>query len=265
MIKLCVFADIHYIDIIPNWPVKRKLVEYADCLTDKLIEKINNEIKPNIVIFLGDFIQATNDKEQDKKNILHVWDKFSEIKCPYYTILGNHELKLVQSNKEILDLIGYKNATYSLDVEDYHLVFIGTDIYDEDKLYKTQYISNQDLEWLEEDLERNRNKKIVLFSHFGIAEDRNIKDNFWCYSEDGENLMLRNRDKLKKIIKNYNIKAVICGHQHWTKKIEEEGINYYLIGSLTENINSDGVPDGVYFIIELDDDMDIYEEHIKIK
>ena len=51
MIKLCVFADIHYIDIIPNWPVKRKLVEFADCLTDKLIEKINNEIKPNNLIY----------------------------------------------------------------------------------------------------------------------------------------------------------------------------------------------------------------------
>ena len=62
MIKLCVFADIHYIDIIPNWPVKRKLVEFADCLTDKLIEKINNEIKPNIVIFLGDFIQLDYEK-----------------------------------------------------------------------------------------------------------------------------------------------------------------------------------------------------------
>ena len=62
MLKLCVFADIHYIDIIPNWSVKRKLVEYADCLTDKLIEKINNEIKPNIVIFLGDFIQLDYEK-----------------------------------------------------------------------------------------------------------------------------------------------------------------------------------------------------------
>ena len=35
MLKLCVFADIHYIDEIPNWPVKRKLVEYADRLTEK--------------------------------------------------------------------------------------------------------------------------------------------------------------------------------------------------------------------------------------
>ena len=51
MIKICVFADIHYCDEIPNWPVKRKLVDYAEDLTNKLIDKINNEIKPDIVTY----------------------------------------------------------------------------------------------------------------------------------------------------------------------------------------------------------------------
>jgi len=66
-VKLCIFADIHYIDKIPNWPNKRKLVEYAECLTDKMIDKINNEINPDIVIHLGDLIQSSNDIEIDKK------------------------------------------------------------------------------------------------------------------------------------------------------------------------------------------------------
>ena len=265
MLKMCIFSDIHYIDTIPNWPVKRKLVEYADILINKLIDKINEEIKPDIVIHLGDLIQASDDLENDKNNIRHVWSLFERLNEPYYTLLGNHELKSVMSNKEILDVIGYERATFVVDIDDYHLVFIGTDINEEDEIYRTQYITDDDLKWLKNDLEKNNNKEIIIFSHFGIAEDKDIKDNFWCYSEDGENLMLRNRDKLKDILKNKNIKAVFCGHQHWTKKIEEDGINYYLIGSLTENINNDGVPDGVYFIVELDDDINIYEKHIRIK
>lgn len=67
MLKLCIFADIHYIDKIPNWTKKRKLVEYAECLTDEMIDKINNEINPDIVIHLGDLIQSSNDIEIDKK------------------------------------------------------------------------------------------------------------------------------------------------------------------------------------------------------
>lgn len=265
MLKLCIFSDIHYTDRIPNWSAKRKLVEYADSLTEKLIDKINNEIKPDIVIHLGDMIQASNDINIDKKNITHVWNLFKKIKKPYYTLLGNHELKSVQNNKEILDLINYKSATFSLDKFDYHLVFIGTDINNEDKLYKTHYISECDLEWLKNDLEINKDKKIIIFSHFGIAEDVNIKENFWCYSENGENLMLRNRTKLKELMQNKNIIAVFCGHQHWTKKIEEKGINYYMIGSLTENINDNGIPDGVYFEVEIEkENVRIIEKHLDI-
>ena len=107
--------------------------------------------------------------------------------------------------------------------------------------------------------------RAFLFSQFGIAEDINIKENFWCYSEDGENLMLRNREKLKELIKDKRIVAVFCGHQHWTKKIVENGINYYLLGSLTGNINNDGIPDGVYFEVEIfKDNVIVNEKHLKI-
>lgn len=265
MIKLCIFADIHYIDKIPNLPVKRKLMEYADELTRNLIDKINNEIKPDMVICLGDMIQASNDINTDKENIKYILNLFKKINKPYYIVLGNHELKSVKNNKEILDLIGYKSATYSLDVDDYHFVFVGTDINAEDKVCRTQYISENDLEWLKNDLEVNKDKKIIVFSHFGIAEDTNIKENFWCYSEDGENLMLRNRTKLKELMENKNIVAVFCGHQHWTKNVEENRINYYMLGSLTENINEDGIPDGVYFEVEIEkDNINVIEKHLHI-
>ena len=265
MLKLCVFADIHYIDEIPNWPVKRKLVEYADRLTEKMIDRINNDIKPDVVVYLGDLIQASSNLETDIKNIKHVWKMFKKINYPYYTILGNHELKSVKSNKEILDVIGYKKATYSVDINDYHLVFIGTDINEEDKSCRTQYISKEDLEWLKNDLEKNNDKKIIMFSHFGIAEDKDIKNNFWCYTEDGENLMLRNRDILKELMRNKNIIAIFCGHFHWTKKIHEDGFDYYMVGSLTENINNDGIPDGVYFEVEINDNnVNVIEKHLKL-
>lgn len=265
MMKLCIFGDIHYIDKKPKWNENRKLVEYAEELTIKLVDKINNNIKPDVVINLGDMIQSSGNLEEDKKNLMYICNLLNKIEKPYYTIIGNHELKLVNSNKEVLDLIKYKAATYSLDIDEYHLIFIGTDINNKDKRYRTQYISEEDLLWLEKDLEDNKDKKILLFSHFGIAEDINIKENFWCYSEDGENLMLRNRKKLKELIKDKRIVAVFCGHQHWTKKIIENGINYYMLGSLTENINNDGIPDGVYFEVEIfKDNVIVNEKHLKI-
>ena len=54
--KLIVFSDIHYLDIsIDEKEIhkKRKLTQYAEILTDRLIRKINEE-EPDVSICLGD-------------------------------------------------------------------------------------------------------------------------------------------------------------------------------------------------------------------
>lgn len=62
-----------------------------------------------------------------------------------------------------------------------------------------------------------------------------------------------------------NVLAVFSGHQHWTKKLQEDGLPYYVLGSLTENINNDGIPDGVYFEVNLENrNMEVIEHHILI-
>lgn len=258
-LKICIFSDIHYIDKNPEWKVKQKLVEYAEPLLDKMILKVNEEIKPDICIHLGDMIQASDDRKQNLKNISYIWNKCQSFKVPFVTLLGNHELKTEKDNKEVLRIIGYKDATFSIDINGYHLIFLGTDVNSEDEKFKTQYVSENDLNWLEEDLMEHKDKRIILFSHFGIADDIGIEENFWS-RDNGESLMLRNRDKIKSLLKNKRIIAVFVGHQHWTKTITEDGIDYYMIGSIVENIKQNGVPDGVFFEIEINEDNIIAQE-----
>lgn len=78
--------------------------------------------------------------------------------------------------------------------------------------------------------------------------------------------MLGNRAQIKNIINNdENVIGIFTAHQHWTKKITENGKNYYVLGSLTENINNDGIPDGVYFEVELNGhNLKVIEKHIQI-
>lgn len=92
-----------------------------------------------------------------------------------------------------------------------------------------------------------------------------MKGNWW-FETCPEHALLGNRKELKEIIKiNKNILAVFSGHQHWTKKIVENEIPYYVIGSMTENINNDDIPDGVYFVVEFDGEkLNVIEKHIKI-
>lgn len=269
--KVVIFSDLHY---APERPVNngsiidRKLTDLALPLLDKLIYKINNEIKPNIVFNLGDLVEDFNDKEKDIVNIKFIWNRFKEIKCPFYSLPGNHDLRSMGSRTEVESIMGYKHSTFSVDVNGYHFVVLGLDVNADlgrayGGIFKTQFISQEDLDWLKQDLKNNKLPCIVL-SHFGVAED-NMKGNWW-FERNPDHALLGNRKELKEILsQDKNLIAVFSGHQHWTKFHIENGINYYVIGSMTENINDDGVPDGIYFEIELDGtNIRILENHIRI-
>jgi len=250
--KILAFADIHYFagDIeTAIFNRKIKLVEYALPLLDELTRYSNEEYKPDLCVNLGDVIQDTQKHDEDIEALKFMFSKLSLFDCPSYSVLGNHDLKMMDSTREVEALLGYEHSTYSLDTCGYHLVFLTTEVRPELGLarggcYKTQYLSERDIEWLRSDLEKNT-LPAIIFTHFALAEDESKPD---------ECLFMKNREDVKKIIRgDRNILAVVSGHQHDTKTIVEDGVSYYLLGSMTGSHEVPGRPDGVYFEIELQD------------
>lgn len=271
-LKLVVFSDIHY---APEKPINngsiidRKLMEYAVPLINKLTDKINNEIKPDIVINLGDLVEDFNDHDKDIINLNFIWNMLKNINVPFYSVAGNHDLRSMSCREEVEQIMGYKHSTFSLDVNGYHLVFLGLNVNTElgttsGGILKTQFICNEDLNWLKNDLSNNKLPSLI-FTHFGVAEDT-MKGNWW-FEENPDHALLGNRQEVKEILReDNNLLAVFSGHQHWTKKTIEDSINYYVVGSLTENINNDGMPDGVYFEVDIDgNNLIVVEHHLKIR
>lgn len=269
--KLVIFSDIHY---APEKPINngsiidRKLIEYAVPLLEQLTDKINNDIKPDIAINLGDLVEDFNDHDKDIINLNFIWEMLKNIKVPFYSLAGNHDLRSMSSRTEVEQIMGYEHSTFSVNMLGYHFVFLGLDVNETlgvefGGIFKTQFIAKEDLEWLKNDLERN-NLPSVIFTHFGIAED-DMKGNWW-FAKSPDHALLGNRKEVKEILKkDKNLLAVFSGHQHWTKKKVEDGINYYVVGSLTENINDDGVPDGVYFEVSLEgNQIEVKENHLKL-
>ncbi len=128
--KLIVFSDIHYLDISVDEKEihkKRKLTQYAEILTERLIQKINEE-EPDVSICLGDLIQDVANHERDIENFTYIWNKLKNIKVPFYGVLGNHDLKSMVSRKEIEQIMGYENATFSVNIKGYHFVILSTNI-----------------------------------------------------------------------------------------------------------------------------------------
>ena len=283
--KLIVFSDIHYLDRRPektDWVLDRKLTQYADEIMDKLIDKINNTYKPDVSICLGDLIEDVFIYNQDLNNYKYIWNKLQKIESPFYSVIGNHDLRTIDSRKTLEEIMNYENATFSIDLNGYHFVILSTDIIKDIRiddslikkykhvtekeltaLYKSQCMSEKEINWLKEDL-KNNDLPCLIFTHYGLAED-DQKGNYWFEIEPEVGLM-GNREIVKDIIKNdEKVIAIFTAHQHWTKRITENGKNYYVLGSLTENINNDGIPDGVYYEVNINErDVEVIEKHIKI-
>ena len=269
--KIVIFSDLHY---APERPVNngsrigRKLVEHAEPLLDKIITEIN-QIKPDLVLNLGDLIEDFNDHDKDIENLHYVWQKLKKMPVPFYSCIGNHDLRTMSSRAEVEQIMGYDNATFSFNQAGMHVIILGTFINKEmnpedGELLRIQSIPEEDLKWLKNDLAKNRLPAIVC-THFGLAEDT-MQGNWW-FKDSPQNALLANRKEVKEILKHdKNLLAVFSGHQHWSKKIIEDKIPYYVVGSLTENINNDGIPDGVYFLVEFDGDKNLHviKRHIKL-
>ncbi len=257
--KILVFADLHYYgDDMAGFHSERKLVQFAIPILDELI-KIAAREEAALVVNLGDIIQDTSTKELDIECLSYMFRRLEEFHCPCYNILGNHDLKRVDSAEEIRCLMGEEAARFSIDIEGFHLVFLTTDVMPElgtrrGGSYKTQNLSEQSLERLKNDLGKNR-LPCLLFTHFPLAENEAVQD---------ECAFMKNRDAVKEIIRNDpNIKAVFSGHQHTPKVLEEDGITHYIVGSPTSCFTGDGIPIGVYSMIETDGDhISITEHHI---
>lgn len=268
--KLIIFSDIHYLDERPEeltFRLNRKLTQYSVEIVDKLINKINKE-KPDVSICLGDLIEDKFNHDKDKENYTYIWNKLKNIQVPFYSVIGNHDLRTMNSRRELEEIMGYKNATFSFDLKGYHFIILTTDIRedlggDDGGVYKAQCMSEREINWLKEDLDKNK-LPCVIFTHFGLAEDKQI-GNYW-FEKKLEAGLMNNRKEVKNIIKgDNNIIAVFSGHQHWTKQLNEDGKDYYILGSLTENVDMQGIPDGVYLEVKLEDrNVEIIENHIKI-
>lgn len=266
--KMVIFSDLHY---APQTPTNAgsKLIKFALPILEKIIDKINNEIKPDVVINLGDLIEDFNDHDKDIESLKFVWKMFEKINPRFFSVIGNHDLRSMSSIKEVEQIMGYEHSTFSKDINGYHLIFLGTDVNahigtTEGGILKTRILSEEDMEWIRNDL-KNNNLPCLIFLHYGLAED-DMKGNKW-FEEHPEHALLGNRKELKQILKkDKNVVAVFSGHQHWTKKLVEDNIEYYIIGSLTERNEQKEVPDGVYFEVELDGrTIKTVEKHIKLE
>ncbi|MDY6895032.1 MAG: metallophosphoesterase [Thermotogota bacterium] len=198
------------------------------------------------------------------------WSKFFESayplssKIPYYMVLGNHERNSILYYRAFELPSGggdYSKRWYSFDYGNSHFVILDSNILESSNLYEKQ------MEWLEEDLKNNNDKKFIFVS---------FHHPFWTtateYGSMEENLPEGhfNAKNWLPIFEKYGVDVVINGHIHAYERYFKNGIMFVTSGGggakLNTNHGADPLPWHVkhvlgelHYII-----FDVYEDSIKV-
>ena len=244
--KFAIITDIHMGPEGFFNGVLRKITKDAKQFLDEFVDEMNNEIKPEFVVVLGDLIEDDN-PENDKTNIKLITKLFKKLNCRVYFVAGNHDLKNVSEN-ELASLFGQEKLFYSYDDNIYHFIILFSKAVEKGNIL----IPDEQIKWLKNDLEQT-NKKCIIFVHHGLSE-QNLKGNPW-FEDRPEYCLVKNREEIRNILeKSDKVLAVFNSHLHWDKMDLHNSIPYFTLQSLVENENDKGLPSRAFHLVSLNKD-----------
>lgn len=215
-------TDVHLPDKIKQPIIKRDYTHSEDNLRCA-IRSINDNSTIQYVFFTGDLVDRSYKELYEK-----FFDIANYLNKPYYVCLGNHDvnspmgLNKTESLKIIQKLSRYHQYYPNYCVElnnDFLAVMLdGTNDYVPDT---RGYFNKNTIQWLDNVLEENKDKKVIIFQHFPIVEpsDGNL------YAKLHR---VRNKHKLISTIKKYgNVIMVVSGHYHQSGEFEKYGMKHF--------------------------------------
>jgi 3',5'-cyclic AMP phosphodiesterase CpdA len=245
---LALISDLHFGREAGYDGKLRKLTAQAPELTRAFVDRMNDEVHPDLVVNLGDDIEDEN-RETDLVRYGECMRELARCNAPVYHVAGNHDLINLTED----DLLRFWGRTgrvhYSFDAGGVHFVVLCT--------HETQNVSvridDEQLVWLESDLRAAHAPAIVLMHH--TASEQDIAHNRWFYRAPHLCKVVERR-RLRRIIEqSKKVIAVFNGHLHWNHFDLCGGIPYVTLQSLIENLDDDapGRPAAAHAVCRLSD------------
>ena len=210
----------------------------------KMMEIIHKQF-PDLDMFIdtGDAHHNGNDRDVERGLWTDIIKNPSQ-PLPFYYVAGNHEINHCSDTDPELrcNQMGSVSCRpyYSWDMKGIHFVSMP-------ELVRTVFMNKEILEWVELDLELNKDKTTILLSHNQLL-------NTTSGYEPGYRGIL-NSSELWSLMKKYpNVKAWMHGHNHNYEMIEKDGILFVSngrIGGFDPSRKAHGLG-GIYFEITKD-------------
>lgn len=184
---------------------------------ENIIQDINKQKNVDFVVFSGNNIAKPNQNDLEVFLI-----NAKKLKVPYYVILGNKDvnkhkklgkyeyINLLQQNVKTHKKITSPNYVF----EKNKLIFIVVDGSKEILPSSIGYYKEEVLDWLEEQLIKYNDRKVILLQHFPLIPPTKRESHY----------TFKANEYLELLDSHDNILAVISGHFGTNKEEEHNGI-----------------------------------------
>ena len=188
------------------------LVEFQDDM---------KKFQPDFVVHLGDVIEGTNDTDiVGMAGIKLVRDELEKIGVPVCFVLGNHDVRAV-TKEQFKKTLSINSLNKVIDLGDYRFIVLDGDFKPtgEDTFpkhgYTQGYLLDKVLQWLEPKLQTN--KQVIILMHFAAWPPQLISDKG----------MVGNAERLRAMMKKYNVLAIFNGHIEKKKYANIDGTQFF--------------------------------------
>ncbi len=196
--------------------------------------------KPEFVVELGDFIDAADSVETEKKYLRRVNTAFDMIPGQKHYVLGNHCVHTL-TKEEFLDGVEQSNSYYSFDTGEHHFVVLDSCFRTDGTAYGRKNfewtdpnIPAAELEWLKSDLKATT-KPTIVFAHQRLDVDNHYG--------------VRNAKQVRAVLEASGVvRAVFQGHSH---RNDHKLINDIHYCTLVAMVEGSGVANSGYSTVDL--------------
>lgn len=195
------------------------------------IGHMNTKFRPNFVVSNGDLIEGT-DRSSDvgKKELALIKNILDRTPAPKYWIVGNHELRSVTKSQWKKSL-GIDYLRKAFEVGDYRIVILDSNFTAEDKdvdpdnFYTRGKVSEEELDWLDEELSKSDKKTIVFMHHPPL----------WNVNMKTDERLPGNAPEIQEIFARRRVLAVFAGHFEDLYVGEIDGVKYIALPGFIKN------------------------------
>ena len=225
-------TDLHFGPAAYHDGKLRKLTHHAAELTRGVVRAMNEVIRPDLLVNLGDDIEDES-RAADLARYTECQDLLRAADAELVNVAGNHDT--IHLNRDDLAKIWRREGPlfYAFDRAGFHLVVLHT----HERKDVDVRIPEAQLVWLKDDLARTSLPVVVLMHH--PAGEQDLSDSFW-FKGAAHLALVKERAELRRILEESGkVRVVFNGHVHRNHLDVIRGIPYVTLQSLVENLDED--------------------------